>query len=187
MKASHTESIGVSAMATGRHLLRLVYVLFLFRARASGAPCGKSKQPAPAPAKAGRAARCGRAQRLGRLVGMWLMALAGPSAAWSQYSPNCLLNGSRRCCAHTPGGPASPGWSSETVVFADHQAFRLQRLESSCQNRGTLRSCQATILPSNGQEPPIAARYVGEAYEGGYRHHYVSDSGQLSLSFFFLD
>jgi len=129
----------------------------------------------------------GRAQRLGLLVGMGLTALASPLAAWSQYSPNCLLNGSRGFCAHTPGGQAPPGWSSETVVFADHQAFRLQRLESSCQDRGTLRSCQARILPANGQGTPIPARYVGEAYEGGYRHHYVSDSGQLSLTFFFLD
>ena len=72
-------------------------------------------------------------------------------------------------------------------MFADHQAFRPQRLESSCQNRGTLHGCQARILPAKGQGTPIPARYVGEACEGGYRHHDVSDSGQLSLTFFFLD
>ncbi|MEB3317822.1 MAG: hypothetical protein VKO39_06745 [Cyanobacteriota bacterium] len=107
--------------------------------------------------------------------------------AWSQYSPNCLLNGSRRFCALTPGGEPRPGWTAETVVFADHQAFRLERQESACQAQGMERSCPATIVPANGLGAPRPARYVGTAYEGGYRHHYSDHSGRLSLTFFFLD
>jgi hypothetical protein len=124
----------------------------------------------------------GRALKLGLL----LSALAC-APAWSQYSPNCLLNGSRRFCALTPGAAPRPGWTSETVVFADHQAFRLERHESSCRDRGMVRTCDARIVPANGMGTPLPARYVGTAYEGGYRHHYSSAAGQQSLTFFFLD
>lgn len=124
----------------------------------------------------------GGALTLGLLLTAWAC-----TPARGQYSPNCLFNGSRRFCALTPGGPARPGWTSETVVFADHQVFRLERQDSSCQDQGRVRTCQATILPAHGQGTPIPARYVGEAYEGGYRHHYSSRGGRLSLTFFFLD
>jgi hypothetical protein len=119
-------------------------------------------------------------------LGLLLSALAS-TPAWSQYSPNCLLNGSRRFCALTPGDDPRPGWTAQTVVFADHQAFRLERQESSCQDRGMVRTCDATIFPANGMGTPIPARYVGTAYEGGYRHHYSGSAGRLSLTFFFLD
>jgi hypothetical protein len=119
-------------------------------------------------------------------LGLLLISLAC-TPVWSQYSPNCLLNGSRRFCALTPGRQAPPGWTVETVVFADHQAFRLERQESSCQEQGLVRTCPARIVAANGLGTPIPAVYVGTAYEGGYRHHYSGRSGRLSLTFFFLD
>lgn len=128
----------------------------------------------------------GVARALGLLAGLWLSAPAGPPA-WSQYSPNCLLNGNRRFCALTPGGPVRSGWTADTVVFADHQAFRLERHDSSCQDQGAMRLCPATIIPANGLGRPIPATYEGRAYEGGYRHHYSGNAGRLTLTFFFLD
>ena len=120
------------------------------------------------------------------LMGLLFLASAGLPAR-GQFSPHCLLNGSKRFCAITPGGPARPGWTVDTVVLDDHQALRLERQDSACVDQGTARSCPARIIPANGQGTPIPATYAGEAYEGGYRHRYSSRSGHLSLTVFFLD
>jgi hypothetical protein len=70
------------------------------------------------------------------------------------------------------------------LVFADHRVYGLQRDESSCRQRGPVRTCKAWIL-SPGSDRPIPATYRGTAYEGGYRHEYIS--AKLRLSYSFLD
>ena len=108
--------------------------------------------------------------------------------AHAQYSPNCQRNGSRDFCAFTPGSTsASPtpvqdvGW----LVFADHSVYALQREEGSCRDTGVIRTCRAWIITPPGSDRAKEARYVGTAYEGGYRHDYLAPG--LSLSFSFLD
>ncbi|MEB3333487.1 MAG: hypothetical protein VKP70_00730 [Cyanobacteriota bacterium] len=130
----------------------------------------------------------GAARGLALLVGLLFAASSAGVPARSQYSPHCLLNGRRRFCALTPGGAAPPGWSGDTVVLDDHQAYRLERQDNACVDQGTARRCPARIIPANGQGTPIPATYAGEAYEGGYRHRYSSQaSPPLSLTLFFLD
>ena len=131
-------------------------------------------------------ARCRRRARA-PLLGLLALALAPGIVAvlglpvWAQLSPNCLRDGKPLACAITPGAEAS----ILTVMYADHAAYRLIKEEAGCRQRGTVRACPATIVPRNGFGPPIAARYVGTAYEGGYRHEYRSR--ELAITYFFVD
>lgn len=59
------------------------------------------------------------------------------------------------------------------------------REEAGCRQGGTVRAYPATIGPRNGFGTPIAARYVGTAYEGGYRHEYRSR--ELAITYFFVN
>jgi hypothetical protein len=131
-------------------------------------------------------AALGRPGGMAILAGLLVAASAGLPAR-GQYSPHCLLNGSRRFCAITPGAAAPRGWSVDTVVLDDHQAFRLERQDSACVEQGMARTCPARIIPANGQGTPLPGTYAGEAYEGGYRHRYSSRSSPWSLTLFVLD
>jgi len=121
------------------------------------------------------------------LLGLLAMALAPGIAAtlgrpaWAQLSPNCLRNGQPLACAITPGADAS----TLTVMYADHAAYRLIKQEAGCRHRGAVSTCPATIVPRNGFGTPIPARYVGTAYEGGYRHAY--SSREVAITYFFVD
>lgn len=113
------------------------------------------------------------------------IAIAAVSApVQAQYSPNCERNGRRDACAFT----AFAGGNSLDVgvlVFADHRVYGLQRDERSCRDRGPVRLCKAWILAPPGSSTPIPATYRGTAYEGGYRHDYLSP--KLTLRFTYLD
>ena len=115
-----------------------------------------------------------------------VLALAAATpAVMAQYSPNCERNGRRDFCAYTPGpDPAGGGLDAGRLVFADQRVYGLQRDERSCRERGQVRTCRAWIL-SPGSDRPIPATYRGTAYEGGYRHEYIST--KLRLSYSFLD
>lgn len=111
---------------------------------------------------------------------------AAPAPLLAQYSPNCERNGRREFCAFTPGAdPAQGGRDVGRLVFADHTVYGLQRDEASCRDRGQVRVCRAWILSPPGSDHPVAATYRGTAYEGGYRHEFVSP--RLRLTYTFLD
>jgi hypothetical protein len=118
-------------------------------------------------------------------LGLTLVLASATPAVLAQYSPNCERNGRRDFCAYTPGpDPAGAALDAGRLVFADHRVYGLQRDESSCRQRGPVRTCKAWIL-SPGSDRPIPATYRGTAYEGGYRHEYIS--AKLRLSYSFLD
>ena len=143
------------------------------------------------------------------LVG--LLVMVGPvgqlqlglAPARAQLSPNCLRNGKPLACAITPApeteprpvpNPANPTKTpagagtmatSLTVMFADHLAYRLIKEEGACHHRGRVSECPATIIPRNGFGTPIRGRYIGTAFEGGYRHEYRS--AEVSITYFFVD
>lgn len=147
----------------------------------------------------------------GRAILVGLLVLVGPmgplplglSPARAQLSPNCLRNGKPLACAITPApeteprpvpNPANPTKTpagagtmatSLTVMFADHLAYRLIKEEGACHHRGRVSECPATIIPRNGFGTPIRGRYIGTAFEGGYRHEYRST--EVSITYFFVD
>ena len=111
---------------------------------------------------------------------------ATPAPLHAQYSPNCERNGRREFCAYTPGPDSGQGErDAGRLVFADHTVYGLQRDEASCRDRGPVRLCKAWILSPPGSDHPIPATYRGTAYEGGYRHEYLST--RLRLTYSFLD
>ena len=118
------------------------------------------------------------------LVELGLAATLFSAPLLAQYSPNCERNGRRDYCAYTPAA-AGNGLDAGQLVFADHSVYGLRRDERSCRDRGLVRMCKAWILAPQVSASPQAATYRGTAYEGGYRHEYLSP--KLSLSFSFLD
>lgn len=113
------------------------------------------------------------------------LLLHGP-AAQAQYSPNCLRNGKKDACAVTQvAGATTPQQELAQIVFADHSVVEVLRNETSCKQNGAIRTCNAKIITPPGHPKALPAYYRGTAYEGGYRHEYVSS--RLRITYFFLD
>ncbi|MBD2422728.1 hypothetical protein [Cyanobium sp. FACHB-13342] len=113
------------------------------------------------------------------------LLLHGP-AAQAQYSPNCWRNGKKDFCAITQvAGATPPHQELARIVFADHTVVEVLRNETRCKQNGPVRTCDAKIFTPPGQAKALPAYYRGTAYEGGYRHEYVSDS--LHITYVFLD
>lgn len=129
-----------------------------------------------------------RGSSICRLSALWVCAglAATPLPLQAQFSPNCERNGRREFCAYTPA-PESPqgGLDAGRLVFADHTVYGLRRDDASCRDRGPVRLCKAWILSPLGGDHPIPATYRGTAYEGGYRHEFLS--ARLRLTYTFLD
>ncbi|MCP9806407.1 hypothetical protein KBY71_07740 [Cyanobium sp. T1B-Tous] len=108
------------------------------------------------------------------------------TAAQAQYSPNCWRNGKKDFCAITQVAGATTGQQElARIVFADHTVVEVLRNETSCKQNGPVRTCDAKIFTPPGHPKGLPAYYRGTAYEGGYRHEYVSSS--LRITYAFLD
>lgn len=108
------------------------------------------------------------------------------AAAHAQYSPNCLRNGKPDHCAITvvaAGNDRQP--VVERITFADHRVYEARRDGASCKVAGLVTTCTAQITAPASSGRPMAARYRGTAYEGGYKHEYLSP--RVQITYFFLD
>jgi hypothetical protein len=115
-----------------------------------------------------------------------LLISAAPGPVGAQISPNCERNGRRDSCAYTPTASASSEHQEVgRIVFADHTVYEVMRNESSCKEKGNLRTCDARITTPPGNPRTIPAWYRGTAYEGGYRHEYVGQG--IHITYWFLD
>ena len=124
----------------------------------------------------------GRLSVLGLCVGAGLTAI--PVTLQAQLSPKCERNGRPDFCAYTPPAASVPGGiDAGRLVFADDSVYGLQRDEASCRDDGFIRICKAWILHPPSSDHPIAASYRGTAYEGGYRHEYVSRPWRLTYTY----
>ncbi len=75
-------------------------------------------------------------------LGLTLVLASATPAVLAQYSPNCERNGRRDFCAYTPGpDPAGAALDAGRLVFAVDWVYGLQRDESSCRERGPVRTC----------------------------------------------
>lgn len=138
------------------------------------------------PAKTGFLVQLGKRVTAGVLPLAALGLLLDRTPALAQYSPNCLRNGKKDFCAVTQvAGATTPQQELALIVFADHSVVEVLRNETSCRQNGAVRTCDAKIITPPGHPKALPAYYRGTAYEGGYRHEYVSSS--LRITTFFLD
>jgi hypothetical protein len=115
-----------------------------------------------------------------------LELLLHSTAAQAQYSPNCWRNGKKDFCAITQvAGATTAQQELAQIVFADHTVVEVLRNETSCKQNGPVRTCDAKIISPPGHPKALPAYYRGTAYEGGYRHEYVSHA--LRITYVFLD